>query len=67
MTDSLARAAWTEFQQIEADGGIDNIAPFKARIKAAAKAREKQAEPILGVTLHAKDDLRQAKVRGVET
>ena len=67
MTNSLARAAWTEFQQIEADGGIDNIAPFKARIKAAAKAREKQAEPILGVTLHAKDDLRQAKVRGVET
>ena len=67
MTDSLARAAWAEFQQIEADGGIDNIEPFKARVKAAAKAREEAAEPILGVTLHPKDDLREAKLRRVET
>ena len=67
MTDSLAQAAWAEFQQIEKDGGIDNIAPFKARIKAAAKARAEKAEPILGVTLHAKDNLREAKLRRVET
>lgn len=71
MTDSLAKAAWAEFQQIESDGGIDNIAPFKARIKAAAKAREEKGEPILGVTLHPleKDSTayREAKVRRATT
>ena len=63
MTDQLAHAAWAEFQQIEADGGLENIDPFKARIKAAAKAREKKKEPILGVTLHRADTTRDAKVR----
>ena len=52
MTESLAQAAWTEFQQIESEGGIDNIDPFKARIKMTAKARQDKADPILGVTLH---------------
>jgi methylmalonyl-CoA mutase len=68
MTDQLAQAAWAEFQQIERDGGIETIDPFKARIKAAAKAREEKAEPILGVNLHPleKDSTayREAKVRG---
>ena len=71
MTDSLAKAAWTEFQRIEADGGIDNIDPFKARIKAAAKARADKAEPILGVTLHPLDKdssaFKTAKVRGAKS
>ena len=71
MTDSLAKAAWTEFQHIEADGGIDNIAPFKTRIKAAAKARADKAEPILGVTLHPLDKdssaFKTAKVRGAKS
>ena len=67
MTDSLAKAAWTEFQQIESEGGLTNIDPFHARIKAAAKAREEKGEPILGVTLHPleKDSTayRETKVR----
>jgi len=63
MTDALAQAAWTELQQIESEGGLLNIEPFKARIKAAAKTRDDKAEPILGVTLHPADTLREAKVR----
>jgi len=55
MTESLAQAAWAEFQQIESGGGIDNIGPFKARIQTAAKTRADKAEPILGVTLHPTD------------
>jgi len=69
MTDSLARAAWTKFQQIESEGGIDNIEPFKARIKAAAKVRQDKADPILGVTLHPLDNdgsaFREARIRRV--
>ena len=65
MTDSLAQSAWAEFQQIESEGGIENIAPFKARIKKAVKARENKAEPILGVSLHPAESLREAKVRRV--
>ncbi|MEP3892167.1 MAG: methylmalonyl-CoA mutase family protein [Hellea sp.] len=66
MTDSLAQSAWAEFQRIESEGGIANIDPFKARIKASVKTREDKAEPILGVTLHPleKDNtaFREAKV-----
>ena len=63
MTDAIAQTAWAEFQQIEAEGGIDSIAPFEARIKAAAKTRADKAEPILGVTLHPAENSREAKVR----
>ena len=67
MTDSLAKSAWTEFQQIESEGGLLNIEPFKARVKAAANARKEKADPILGVTLHplknASTAYREAKVR----
>jgi methylmalonyl-CoA mutase len=52
MTKSLAQAAWTEFQQIESEGGLLNIEPFKARIKDINKAREEKADSILGVDLH---------------
>ncbi len=63
MTDELAKAAWAEFQKIEAEGGLTDNAAFTARIKAAAKAREAKAEPILGVTLHPAENNREAKVR----
>ena len=63
MTDSLAQAAWNEFQTIESEGGLDNIDPFKDRIKAAAKTRDEKDEPILGVTLHPAENNRDAKVR----
>jgi len=63
MTDQLAQAAWSEFQTIESEGGLDNIDPFKDRIKAAAKTRDEKDEPILGVTLHPADNNRDAKVR----
>jgi methylmalonyl-CoA mutase len=52
MTKSLAQAAWTEFQQIESEGGLLNLEPFKARIKDINKAREEKADSILGVDLH---------------
>ncbi|WP_026940797.1 methylmalonyl-CoA mutase family protein [Hellea balneolensis] len=69
MTESLAQKAWAEFQQIESEGGIENIDAFKTRIEAAAKARKDKANPILGVNLHTleKDSTayREAKVRRV--
>lgn len=71
MTNALAQAAWTEFQQIESEGGLANIEPFKARIKEAATARKEKAEPILGVTLHPLEQdstaFRDAKVRKVSS
>jgi len=67
MTEALAKSAWAEFQHIEAEGGIDNINAFKARIKAAAQTRADKAGPILGVSLHPleKDNTayREPKVR----
>lgn len=67
MTDGLAKSAWEKFQQIESEGGLMNIEPFKARVKTAAKAREENGDPILGVTLHPLDKgsaaFREAKVR----
>ena len=71
MTEKLAQAAWTEFQQIERDGGIDNIAPFKARIQEAAQRRAAKDMPILGVNLHPIDKdssaYREAKLKGVSS
>lgn len=63
MTEHLARAAWTEFQQIETEGGLENTAPFKARIERMAKARNDRNDPILGVTLHPSQTTRAAKTR----
>jgi len=42
---------------------IENIDPFKARIKATAKSRDDKAGPILGVTLHPAENNRDAKIR----
>ncbi len=56
LTDKIARAAWTEFQAIEADGGL--VAALAGgriarQIKAAVAARE--APKIIGVTVFAPD------------
>ena len=71
MTESLAQAAWSEFQQIESEGGLSNIEPFKTRIKGATKTREEKADPILGVSLHPleKDSTayREPKIRRAST
>ena len=63
MTESLANTAWAEFQQIESEGGLENISAFKGRVKAAAEIRNAKNEPILGVTLHPAESLREAKIR----
>ncbi|MEP1231009.1 MAG: methylmalonyl-CoA mutase family protein [Litorimonas sp.] len=71
MTESLAQAAWTEFQQIEQDGGIDNIGPFKARVKTAKDIRLQKNTPILGVNLHPIDKnssaFRDTKIKGPQS
>ena len=66
MTEALAESAWAKFQAIEALGGAAAYhasAQYKADINASVQAREKRAEPIVGVTLHKADSLRAAKVR----
>jgi len=71
MTGKLAQAAWAEFQQIERDGSIDNIAPFKARIQDAAQRRAAKDIAILGVNLHPIDKdssaYREAKLKGASS
>ena len=64
MTDELARAAWTEFQRIEGEGGFEDLSAFHARVADGRAKRAKQGEPILGVTLHPAENVRAAKVRG---
>ena len=56
-TDALAREAWKRFQQIEREGGVDELArngKLKARLEAAWAARAasiaKRKEPVLGVS-----------------
>ena len=66
MTDTLAQTAWTEFQAIEAGGGIENLIEtgvLAASIKAAKQEREDEGRPILGVTLHPAENIRPAKLR----
>jgi len=71
MSEQLSQAAWTEFQQIEVNGGIENIKPFKARIKRAAQSRADKDQPILGVNLHPIDKnssaFRDAKLKGASS
>ncbi|MGB0907463.1 MAG: methylmalonyl-CoA mutase family protein [Maricaulaceae bacterium] len=70
MTDALASAAWTEFQAIESGGGIavlldDGI--FQTSVAASAEAEAENPPPIVGVTLHAAESLRDAKLRKAPT
>jgi len=67
LTDALAQKAWAEFQQIEGEGGFENLAPFNARIDQAIAARQDQDHPILGVNLHPTDNGRVAKIRTAVT
>lgn len=56
-TEALARAAWARFQEIEQQGGVEELARsgrLAARLEAAWKARAaalaKRKEPVLGVS-----------------
>lgn len=66
LTEDLAQAAWSKFQQIETGGGIDpylTSGAFKADYEASAAARDDRDEPILGVTLHPSNDVPTPEVR----
>jgi methylmalonyl-CoA mutase len=66
LTEDLAQAAWSKFQQIEAGGGIEpylTSGAFKADCEAGAAARGDRNEPVLGVTLHPSNDVPTPEVR----
>jgi len=66
LTEDLAQAAWSKFQQIETGGGIEpylTSGAFKADCEAGAEARDDRNEPILGVTLHPSNDVPTPEVR----
>ena len=65
MTHALVDKAWSEFQTIESEGGIQNLNEFQIRIKNASNKRKLQNEPILGVTLHADDTLPNPQIRSL--
>ncbi|WP_017931756.1 methylmalonyl-CoA mutase family protein [Robiginitomaculum antarcticum] len=65
MSEVLARAAWSNFQRIEAEGGFDNLSGFMTRISASTAERAAREEPVLGITLHPAKNVRPAKVRGM--
>ena len=70
MSEELAQAAWAKFQAIEASGGIKTYlgsSDYKADMNAAIAAREDRGEPVLGVTLHKAEPLREAKTRGMSS
>lgn len=66
MTEELAQAAWTKFQVLEVSGGIEsylNSNDYQADIEAAVASRTERGDPILGVTLHKAEPLRDTKTR----
>jgi len=66
MTEELAQAAWTKFQEIEAMGGIEayrDSDAFKSELEAAKAARARNNDPILGVTLHPAEGVKAPEVR----
>lgn len=66
VTEDLSQAAWTKFQTIEAQGGIETYlssGDFKADCDAAQTERERRDVPILGVTLHPDNGLKAPEVR----
>lgn len=70
MSEELAQAAWAKFQTIEASGGVKTYLgspDYKADTDAAIAAREDRGDPVLGVTLHKADPLREAKTRGMSS
>lgn len=70
LTDQLAQAAWSVFQDIERAGGIQPHhakGTFQADLDKAIQARRERADPIVGVTLHPATDAttRKAQIRQV--
>lgn len=66
MSETIAQAGWTEFQAIEAAGGIETMIESGVLAKAisAEKAeRTTRNDPILGVTLHPHEKIRAAPFR----
>jgi methylmalonyl-CoA mutase len=63
----MAQTAWTEFQAIEAGGGIETLIESGAlqnSIRAEKENRTARDEPILGVSLHPAENIRPANLRG---
>ena len=66
LTEDLAQAAWAEFQNIEASGGIEAFranGALQSRIEAAIETRADRGDPILGLTLYPAEDVRKPEVR----
>ena len=66
LTEDLAQAAWSKFQQIESGGGIQSYlisGSFNADCDSATAERSERKNPILGVTLHPSDDVPAPEVR----
>ena len=66
LTEDMAQAAWRQFQAIEATGGIEAFRAgggLDALLTDAQERREARAEPVLGVSLHAADDIRVPETR----
>ena len=67
LSEELALKAWAKFQEIEKLGGIDAYTASGAYaddLKTAAESRADKDAPIVGVTLHAADAIREPKLRG---
>ena len=64
LTHALTDKAWSEFQNIESEGGIENLSRFQLRVKKSLEKRLLQNEPILGVTLHADETIPTPEIRG---
>jgi methylmalonyl-CoA mutase len=66
LTDTLAQAAWSQFQSIEVAGGLvdfEKSGALQDCIETDISNRAKRDEPILGVTLHPSDDVPTPEVR----
>lgn len=66
ITDQLAQKAWKAFQKIEAAGGwstYKNSGRLQADLESSRAARERQNDPILGVTLHPAQNVKAPEVR----
>jgi methylmalonyl-CoA mutase len=63
LSEDMAQTAWTEFQAIEAGGGIETLIESGAlqnSIRAEKENRTARDEPILGVSLHPAENIRPA-------
>ena len=66
LTEDMAQAAWSRFQDIEAGGGITAFigkGGLDAALQADMEARDAEGAPVLGVTLHPAEGVRVPEVR----